>query len=481
MRLRGKALRRSLWYITMAWLFGAIWQNAVAGAPLTEFARALGANYFEFGLMSAMPFVAALLSVPSSYLIDRSGQRSKIFFLGLYPNRLLWIPTGLLPIWILHRYGMGAGSWAIFAFLAMIFLMNAGQAVGGPGWVNWMADIVPQRVRGRYFARRRRLGTLTAIPAALLAGWYLDHQMRGQAGPVDRMTVLWACATVFIIAGIIGLADIALHHAVPHKPHPKPGASVFSMMAEPMRNRRFMSFAFCNMVLWFSVAAQGAFVNKFLIEHIHAKAYQVQLITLVLPLIGHFLSLELWGRIIDRYGKRPALALGMAGLIPVGIGWCFMSGGFIWLGYLLAITGAIAWVGVEVTNTNLILDLSGVDEDGKQGGTGYIAMNSLLLNIAGFLGGITFGWIAQKLADFHYDLGITWLQPVSCYEVLFGLSVVFRIAAFLILLPRVKEHDAKPTVDALRFVSENIYSNLIGAVMLPAKIIRAAKGHISGD
>lgn len=479
--MRGPALRSAMRYVTLAWVFGAIWQNAVAGAPITAFARALGADYFEFGLLSALPFLAALLSLPASYLIDRTGQRSLIFFVGLYINRLLWIPIGLLPIAILSTRGLAYGHWAIFAFLSLIFLMHAGQAMGGPAWVNWMADIVPARIRGRYFARRRRLGTLTAIPAALLAGWYLDHRTGVSGGAVDRMTVLWTCATIFIVAGLIGLADIALHHPVPHRRHPKPGATIAGMFKEPLRNRRFMSFSLCAMVLWFSVAAQGTFVNKYLLEHLKLDGYQVQLITLVLPLAGHFLSLNLWGKVIDRYGKRPALALGMAGLIPVGIGWCLMSGGYLWIGYLLSVVGAIAWVGVEIANTNLILDLSGVDEDGKQGGTAYVAMNSMLLNISGFIGGIVFGWIAQSLANFHYDLGVSWLRPLSCYEVLFGLSVIFRIAAFLILLPRVHEQDARPTVEALRFVTENIYDNLMGAALLPVKIYRAARNQISRD
>ncbi|MGC4075098.1 MAG: hypothetical protein QM760_21870 [Nibricoccus sp.] len=77
--LSGAELRRAMSMITIAWVFGAIWMHALAGAPLTIFGNALGAGNFEFGLLAALPFLAQLMSVPASVLTDRSGARRKIF------------------------------------------------------------------------------------------------------------------------------------------------------------------------------------------------------------------------------------------------------------------------------------------------------------------------------------------------------------------------------------------------------------------
>src|SRR4051812_231887 len=65
-------LRRSLSLVTTAWLFGSIYVTSTSGAPLALFANGLGASKFQFGLLSAMPFIASMPSLPASVLVDRT-------------------------------------------------------------------------------------------------------------------------------------------------------------------------------------------------------------------------------------------------------------------------------------------------------------------------------------------------------------------------------------------------------------------------
>src|SRR5690349_7823565 len=98
--LRGRELRNALGTVTLAWIFGSVWATATAGAPLTLFATSLRASSFQFGLLSALPFIASLISMPSSLLIERTGQRKRIFLWGQYPNRLLWFAIALVPMYM---------------------------------------------------------------------------------------------------------------------------------------------------------------------------------------------------------------------------------------------------------------------------------------------------------------------------------------------------------------------------------------------
>lgn len=472
--LSGKPLRRAMSAVTIAWLFGAVWMHAIAGSPLTVFASKLGCSNFEFGLLAAMPFVAALLSLPASVLIDRSGRRDTIFFLGLYPNRLLWFPMALLPIWVITQYGWGYSPVAIFLFLAFTFLLQAGQGIGGPAWVSWMADVVPDRVRGRYFARRRQLGILTAIPAALVAGWAVDRY--ALAPGASNLDALWVCAIIFMIAATFGLVDIAAFHLVPHARRPKPRMPLLKMLLHPLKNHRFLWFSAGTATLWFAVAGQGQFVNKYLVDQLHLKGVEVQLMVLVGPMLAQLIVLPIWGKTIDRYGKKPAMLIAILGLVPIGIGWVFMHGGHIWLGYLLGALGAALWTGVEVANFNLVIELSGTDSDPKSeggGGTAYVAINTVIVNIAGCLGGLFYGTIAEYFSWMTaYDTGIAWLSSVSFYHVVFAVSAILRLAAVFPML-RVHEPEAEPTLDALRFMAGNLYNNVAGAVMLPVRLFRA--------
>ena len=465
--LGGAQLRRAMGFVTLSWVFGAVWMNALAGAPLTLYANALGASNFQFGLLAALPFLAQLISLPASVWIDRTGERKKIFFIGLYANRLLWLPIAVVPAWIVWQGGMAWAGTAMAVFLTLIFLMHAGQAVGGPAWVNWMADIVPGRVRGRYFARRRQWGILSAIPASLITGLVLDHYR----GVTDTVSVLIICAVIFCMAAVFGMVDIAMFHLVPHTTSPKPRAPILKTLSTPLKDKRFVWFCASAAILWFAVAGQGQFVNKYLIEHLKVTSTVVQLIVLICPLLCQLLVLPVWGRAIDRFGKKPAMVIAILGLVPVGAGWCLMNSGHIAFGYALAVAGAACWTGVELANSNLVFEFSAAGKTGKGGGTSYVAVNTVIVNLAGCCGGLFFGLIAQKLAHFSYDTGIAFLAPLSFYEILFALSAALRLVAVVPLI-WFQEPAAGPTFVALRFMAGNLYNNVAGAVLLPTRLIR---------
>src|SRR6185369_7173973 len=107
--------------------------------------------------------------------------------------------------------------------MGLILVMHSLGAAGGPAWLSWMADIVPERVRGKYFSRRRQWGILSAIPAAWIAGWLLDRPEVTQATNGSLITLTW-CAVIFLCSAIFGIIDIAMFHwvdEIPSRPHPQ--------------------------------------------------------------------------------------------------------------------------------------------------------------------------------------------------------------------------------------------------------------------
>ena len=471
-------MRRALGFVTLAWIFGSAWAAATSGAALTRFAQGLGANEFQFGLLAALPFIASLLSIPSGIWIDRTGRRKGIFLWGLYAQRLLWVPIALAPIYILGRFGWTAAPRAMQLFLLLIFLMYAVGAIGGPGWTSWMADLVPRRSYGTYFSRRRQWGILTAIPAALIAGWGLDRVVPGDAHVQTLVSLRW-CAIIFLCAAVLGVADIHMHQYVPGLPAaPKKKSHPFRMMAEPLRNRQFLVFACFVATLTFAVSFMGQFVTLYLIAKLRVTNLSVNLITLVAPSLAQLAVLPVWGRATDRMGKKPVMAIASLGLVPVGFGWCLMNnaqGAAVWLGYALSAVGAGLWTGVEVANNNLVLEFAGGDDQCAPKGSSFVAANSVIINIAGCLGGLTSGLIGQALRDWSWRpqflAHVLHLGPITFYEVLFALSGVTRLLAVVIFLPFLHEPKAQPAGEALRFMTSNIYSNFFNAVGWPLRAV----------
>ncbi|HTL30783.1 MAG TPA: MFS transporter, partial [Tepidisphaeraceae bacterium] len=418
---RRSRLRRSLKIVTLSWIFGSVWATAVSGAPLTLFAHGLKASEFQFGLLSALPFIASLISMPASVLTERTGARKRIFFYGSYLNRVLWLPIALLPMWMIYRFGIASAPQAMSAFLIMLFFMHAGGNAGGPAWTSWMADIVPERSRGKYFSRRRCWGILSAIPAALLVGWLLDRAAGASGGPgAPGLAVMKWCAIVFMSAAVFGITDIFLFNFVPDVPKaPQRDASLLHIFSQPMRDPQFLWFAGFVATLVFAVSFMGQFVTLFMIDKLKITNTQTQMMLLVAPMLAQLVVLPVWGAAADRMGKKPVLAIASLGLVPVGLGWCLVSPSQIWLGYVLSALGAALWAGVEVANLNLVLEMAGSStDDGQKGGSNYVAVNSVIINVAGCLGGLSSGVIAQLLRNWHWDAAFFGLHTVTFYEVL---------------------------------------------------------------
>ena len=472
-------LRRSLGLITLGWFFGSVWQTAaLSGSPLTIFVKGLNGSPLQFGILAALPYVASLLSLPASLLIERTGQRKKIFLSALYFQRLLWFPIALVPMWLVGRYGAAGTAQALGVFLLLVFVMHACGAVGGPAWVSWMADVVPDRLRGTYFSRRRQWGLVSAIPAALLAGWLLDQRV-GAGGAVDSMAPLRWAAIVFMCAAVFGVADIHLFQYVPDVPKaPQRGSGLLRALAEPVRNRQFLWFAGFVGTLTFAVAFMQQFVTLYLLDRnkVGVSNATAQMMMLVVPMAAQLLMLPVWGAAVDRMGKKPVLALAGLGLVPVALGWCLVGPGDLWLGYLLAAGQMVLWTGVDIANFNAVLEMSGSADspDGACGGSAYVAVNSVIINFAGCLGGLAAGLIAEGLKHWQWT-PVGGLKTFSFYDVLFALSGVMRLAAVAVFLPFIVEPAARPAAETLRFMTINLRRHLSTAAKHPLRLVGLRK------
>jgi len=257
----GWTARRSMELITLGWVFGSVWLTATTGSPTTVFLKELGATPWQFGIVAAVPYIASLLSLPASLLIERTGERKKVFLHSLYLQRALWFAIALMPLWLVSRFGVHGMGGAMRLFLLLLFLMHAAGAVGGPAWVSWMADVVPDRLRGKYFSRRRQWGVVSAIPTALLAGWMLDRC----CATCDSMTTLRWCAILFMCAAVFGVTDIHLFRYLADVPKaPQRGFGLLKALGEPLRNRQFLWFASFVGTLTFAVAFMQQFTTLYL-------------------------------------------------------------------------------------------------------------------------------------------------------------------------------------------------------------------------
>jgi MFS family permease len=463
-RIKGPPLQRAMRLVTLAWVFGIVWITAISGAPITRFATHLRASNFQFGVLSALPFLSSLLAMPGSLLADRTGKRKQIFMVFLLLQRVMWFPIAIVPFWLWKSES--TRHTAMPVFLAMLFVMYSVGNIGGPGWTGWMADLVPGKIRGKYFSRRRQWAILSAIPAAWFVGWLMDRHR--DATPAQ---VLGLISLIFCASAVFGIADISLFAFVPDIPTPpKPPEPFWRSMARPLRNPQFLWFGGFVATLIFAVSFMGNFVTLYLLEKVGLGNSGTQWVVLIAPM--QLLTFGIWGKAADRMGKKPVLAIAALGLVPVGFGWCFVTPHTPWLGWILTGVGGLLWCGVDVTNTNLVLEMSG--STNEENGSAYVAVNGVITQIAGMLGGLASGIIAECLRSWHWQ-PIPGGKTITFYEVLFALSGVLRLLAVVVFLPRIHEPDAKTTIHTLRYMTSNFYNNLFGAIAQPLRLISRVK------
>jgi MFS family permease len=226
-------------------------------------------------------------------------------------------------------------------------------------------------------------------------------------------------------------------------------------MGKPLRDKRFLLFGGFTALMTFALAFLTQFVALYVIERLGAGGSQSQMMLVVGPMFAQLLVLGAWGAAADRMGKRPVLIIAGLGLVPVGLGWMLVGPNCLWLGYLLMAVGAALWTGIEVANLNLVMEMGGgKSRNGNaepDGGTAYVATNTVITNLAGCLGGLAAGAIAQGLKDWSWQ-PLAGMKTFTNYDVLFALSGVLRLLAVAAILPFLIEPGAKTVRETLQFL-----------------------------
>jgi MFS family permease len=483
---RADLLRRQLRWVTISWLFGSFWFWTINGAAMTQFARALGTPDSGFGWLAALPFIGTLMQLPAGWAIERFGHRKSLFLVSSTLGRLLWSIAAAIP-WFLPN----AGQWWWPAMAVTLGLSWALMNVGTPAWMSWMSDLIPRRLRGRYFGIRNMVAQPIGLLATLGIGYGLD--LAEKAADMEPGLMLRVTSAILAIAGLMGALDILCFRCVhDHGAVRREQTITFrEMIGPPLADPNFRLFLAFNFVFTFATAYIGQYMWLYLFDILHWSNAQANFLVVAIPILLRMGTYHLWGKLIDRVGKKPILILGGGVTVFGAVGWMLMTEHSIWPGYLLVVLTTLAWPGVEIANFNLVLDLAGSDHDQPQpakagspsanpqspiprraSGTAYVAVFSIIVAIAGILSGLFGRQIAKSFADMPPRTFGPQDAPFTYHSILFIISTLLRAAA-LVFLIRLFEPRAVATRDAVRVIVGGFYSNVQRVALYPTQAVGA--------
>ena len=441
-----------------------MWLWTISGAAMTKFARGLGMEDYGFGLLAALPFVGTLFQLAASYLLDRFGRRKRMFLVSMGISRIMWGVAAALP-WLMP--GMQRYWWT--ALLVAIGIAWSTHNLGVPAWMNWMADVVPRRLRGRFFAIRQRVGRPVAVVVTLGVGALLDHVelLHGDAS----LVMLRTTSIILIVASVFGLLEVLCFNLVDDvKPADlRRGQDWLGNLRHVLKVPGFRWFMTFNVMFMLATGFMGQYVWLYLFDEGAMSNVKANLLLIALPGIVHLSVYPMWGRLVDRFGRKPVMAAAVFGLTWGPMGWILMvTGTAPILGYAVVFFALMFWPGLDVASTNIMLDFAGTR--GQQAtGTALVAVNSVAVAIGGSVSGLIGAAVAGAFGDIA--LAVPLLEgTLSYHALLFVLSTVLRLAAFCCILP-FKEPEAAPTRDVIRFMTSALYGNVRQALLMATRVV----------
>lgn len=392
-------------YLLQSGGWWALYDGLTAGY-LLAYALALGASNTIIGIIGALPYLAMMLAeIPGAKLLERF-TRLRIYAVASTFARISWLGIIFAPSLFMRSPLFGV---VLFFFLARFF-----DYISDPAWTVLVADVVPNRIRGDFVARRTRLINIGGMIALVAAGQYLDLFSVGD---------LTGFFTVFAVGIGFGVATTLCTLRVrepPYRDHDHHGWREFFQLEGEFK--RYVTFAF---LFNFAFMLASPFFTAYILHDL-GLSYTIFALSTALTNITKILVFRHVGKLSDRFGDKPVLWLSVIGTALVPLTFLFVTRDTLWLLWFAQVLSGIVWAGYDVTVFNVFLDLTTPSKRAVQTAT-YSIITSVPLIVAPILG----GFIADNMT-----LVLTGIPLV------FAVSAVLRFLSSLFLIG-IREHRIK--------------------------------------
>ncbi len=287
-------VRRGLRLNVIAGCLGMSWVAVVMNMPFTMLLEELGANGMLQGLCATIIQLTLVVQIPGALFLESLPRRKVAWGIIAILHRLLWF----IPAYIAWRHpSPPIGAHIVVAAAA------ASMAIGNfvaSAWQSWMADLVPEQTRGRFWSNRQAWTMSAFLLAIAISGVVLDaFKAEGTSGPLSGFALLFSVATVF------GVLDIVTHMYVPEPPVRRETRAIPLMerLIAPLQHPNFRRLAIA-MGLWvFSCSLVGSFGQLYARRVLHASFTELSGWNIAASL-GTIVAGLAFGHLMDRIGAR---------------------------------------------------------------------------------------------------------------------------------------------------------------------------------
>ena len=416
----------------------------VGSVFISKYALHLQATPMQLALLAAIAQLAQVFQLGGLIITRRSVHRRKPTLILAGLGRMAPLFAGFLLPW-------AASDWAIWVFLGLMLLACGFSAMSGNIWVAWVNDLVPARIRGRFFSLRSQfhlaVGLVTGYLCSLLVDAFTAPPDSLLGGIVHSLNAGWlfrpsntgaALAAVITAGAFVALLGLVVLARQPERTKEPDHRHVWSIITDPLRNPNFRRLLVFNLWWMLALGVGSAYWQPFMIKTLRMTTLEITLYGTVASL-SMLVFVRQWGRFIDRYGNKTTIKIAIVlGSINPAL-WCFVGPGHYWLLWVEAVGSGLMWSAMGIVGTNFVLSLAP-----KGRAQAYFAVYSAVSGL-----GMMFTTILS--GQFFPPALVVLGHPLTPEQVLFGLTALLRLTAE-IPLHWVKEPRAVPLNLALRRV-----------------------------
>ncbi|RKX65152.1 MFS transporter [candidate division TA06 bacterium] len=422
---------------------------------ITKFAIMLGATPIDFGILTSIGRLSDVFQLFGMAITKHFKSRKAVVLPLASIGRGLVIVMALIPL-LIHD-----SKYAVYAFLLIFFFSASLQSISANAWIAWISDMIPVRIRGRFFSRRNQYLIVIGTIVAFLASFYVDIfdnpsgtfarfvlKMFSALYHIPSLSMPFVFLILFVASTVLGLIGVRFLSMQPENRNDFAKQNLGKMFKEAFKDKNFRKFLIYNFWWMFAIGIASPFWQPFMIKKLGMSLASIQIYGLISTLFS-LISLRYWGEFVDRFGNKTAMkfAIILGGINPMV--WVFVKPSSAYIIYFEAAMSGIMWSGVGVIAMNFVLSIAPKGREQIYSGV-LAAFSGIAITITAMLSGI--------LYPKPLTIGVLHFEPE---QILFAITGVARWSAIIPLM-FIREYNARPMGEAVSYLKFIIFSKMVG-------------------
>lgn len=394
--------------------------SITSGAFLAGLAEHLGASDEFNGIIGAIPALAGVVQVFSSMVFEKLEKRKLLISTLCLAYRALLGIMFLIPI-LIRNTELKLTALAVIYCLAYVL-----ASFLSPPASNWIVDLTPDGIRGKYFARKDSVSLAFVTIITLVMGKALDI-FRDKNSLDTGYIIIAAVVIVLTVINFMFLSSID----EPRTKRMKTEIKFRDILIKPLKNKEFIKIVILFIIWNIALQIGGPFFSIYMVTKLKLTYTYIMIMGVITSAVRVFLVVY-WGKFADSRSWVIASKYSIGALAVCHGLWTLVDRNCMFILIpILHVLGGIAWAGINISLFNIQFVFAP-----REGRTMYLGLNAALGGLVGFASTI-FGSILLKLMS---SVKISFMIfNIGNMQILFLLSGISLLVCSLYIHFSIKE------------------------------------------